>query len=452
MSDPIGGIWALKTGDYQPSNFASTVVGLQAAIDYCGSTGGEIKIAPVNIDCGTTTLTVNTSLDGTLVICGSGERATILTYSGTDRFIVLGADDGNHSGSANSYAGTIQFRLKDIKLAGPGETSSATGVTDWENGSSRYENVFFDQWLVGYFGIGADVVRFDTCYFNKCGKGAFIATRSDQNTFDSCYFALNTIGANVEYATGTRFTNCQFVFSDTSDIVFDAPSTPTSNGEARTDAAAWIAGCWFESTTSPTVTNHINIGSNGTNTRRYESVYINNCYLLAVSTTNFVNVEAANIVRLENVYQAGTITGALMNITTVSSLTQEVSIKECRVNGGTFFGGTTSSTQALNYRQRNTSGNAFAASFTPNALGGEMIEIGNLTAGITINAPTNPARGQHLQFRIVQDGTGGWNVTWDSVFKQGWSNTGNTANKRSTIQFYYDGSNWNQVGAQSPYY
>jgi hypothetical protein len=452
LSDPVGGIWAWKSGEFQPANFASTVVGLQAAVDYCGTTGGEIKIGPGTIACGTTTVLVSTGLAGTLIISGSGERATILSYTGTGSLITLGADDGNHSGSANSYAGTILFRLKDIKLAGPGETSLATGVTDWENGSARYENVFFDQWLVGYFGIGADVVTFDTCLFNKCGKGAFIATRSDQNTFQSCYFSLNTIGANIEYATGTRFTDCQFVFSDTSDIVFDAPASPTSNGEARTDAAAWIAGCWFESTSSPNVTNHINIGTNGTQARRYEAVHINNCYLLAVNTTNFVNVEAANIVRLENVYQAGTITGALMNITSVSSLTQEVSIKECRVNGGTFFGGTSSATQALLYRARNTTSSAFAASFTPNALGGEIQEIGALTAAITINAPTNPVRGKYLQFRIIQDGTGGWGVTWDSVFKHGWSNTGNTASKRSTITFYYDGSNWNQVGAQSPYY
>lgn len=450
MSSGTVAIWALKDNDYYATEFPGTVAGLQAAITYAATSGGGIiYLGPGTIDCGTTTLTVPTSLSGTLQVIGSGERATILSYTGTGRFIVLGADDGDHSGSADSYAGTIQFRLKDVKLAGPGETSTATGVTDWENGSARYENVFFDQWLEGYFGIGADVVTFDTCLFNKCGKGAFVATRSDQNTFRECYFSLNTIGANIEYATGTRFVDCQFVFSDTSDIVFDAPATPTQNGEARTDAAAWISGCWFESTSSPTVTYHVNIGTNGSSSRRYEAVFINNCYLLAVATTNFVNVEAANIVRLENVYQAGTITGALLNVTTVSGLTQEVSVKECRVNGGTFFGGTASATQALLYRARNTSSNAFAASFTPNALSGEIIEVGALTADITINAPTSPVRGQFLLFKLQQDGTGGRTVTWNSVFKHWWSDAGNNlASATATARFYYDGTNWQQISGR----
>ena len=84
------------------------------------------------------------------------------------------------------------------------------------------------------------------------------------------------------------------------------------------------------------------------------------------------------------------------------------------------------------------------------ATAGEIIQV-TLTAARLVGAPTNPTAGQFLTFELVQDGTGGRAVTWNAVFKQGWSDTGNTANKRTTITYLYDGTFWMQVGAQSPY-
>jgi hypothetical protein len=74
-----------------------------------------------------------------------------------------------------------------------------------------------------------------------------------------------------------------------------------------------------------------------------------------------------------------------------------------------------------------------------------------LTAARLVGAPIAPGIGQRVVFCFVQDGTGGRAVTWNAVFKGSWSNTGNTANKRSSIAFVYDGTNWNQDGAQAPY-
>ncbi len=68
-----------------------------------------------------------------------------------------------------------------------------------------------------------------------------------------------------------------------------------------------------------------------------------------------------------------------------------------------------------------------------------------------MNSPTNPVAGQRITFTVIQDGTGGRKLGWNAVFKTNWSNTGNTANKRSSISFMYDGTNWNQDGARSSY-
>lgn len=89
---------------------------------------------------------------------------------------------------------------------------------------------------------------------------------------------------------------------------------------------------------------------------------------------------------------------------------------------------------------------AYAASVTPNARNGKSVEIGALTNNITINAPTLPpdeaGAPRDLIFQLLQDGTGGRTVTWNSVYKSNYSNTGNTANTRNIVRFYWDGSEW----------
>lgn len=74
-----------------------------------------------------------------------------------------------------------------------------------------------------------------------------------------------------------------------------------------------------------------------------------------------------------------------------------------------------------------------------------------LTAARVVGAPLNPTKGQRITNTFLQDGTGSWAVTWNAVFKNSWSDTGNTLNKRSTISHIYDGTNWNQDGAQTAY-
>lgn len=90
------------------------------------------------------------------------------------------------------------------------------------------------------------------------------------------------------------------------------------------------------------------------------------------------------------------------------------------------------------------------SSFTPDVNTGSAF-IGTANAAATVNAPTNAVTGQRIAVTIIQDGTGGRTVAWNAVFKQSWSDAGNTLNKRSSIAFVYDGTSWNQDGAQTPY-
>ncbi len=87
------------------------------------------------------------------------------------------------------------------------------------------------------------------------------------------------------------------------------------------------------------------------------------------------------------------------------------------------------------------------------AVDASLSDIFTVTLGAnrTMGLPTNPEKGQRITFIILQDATGGRTLGWNAVFKVSWSNTGNTASKRSMISFVYDGTNWNQDGAQTPY-
>lgn len=63
---------------------------------------------------------------------------------------------------------------------------------------------------------------------------------------------------------------------------------------------------------------------------------------------------------------------------------------------------------------------AYSASITPDAGTYGTYEIGALTGGLTLNAPTGTVSdGQKLSFRITQDGTGGRAITWNAAFQFG---------------------------------
>jgi hypothetical protein len=84
---------------------------------------------------------------------------------------------------------------------------------------------------------------------------------------------------------------------------------------------------------------------------------------------------------------------------------------------------------------------------------GSIIIPAALTAARVVGAPLNPTFGQRIVYTLTQDGTGGRAVTWNVIFKGlTWSDTGNALNTRSSIAFIFDGTNWNQDGAQAPYH
>lgn len=95
-----------------------------------------------------------------------------------------------------------------------------------------------------------------------------------------------------------------------------------------------------------------------------------------------------------------------------------------------------------------------AATLDANELSALRGQLFTVTLGATlitsIPSVSNAPEGTEIHFVFTQDGTGGHNVSgWNAAYKfhTAWSDTGNTANKQSTVSFRKAGSSWVQTGA-----
>jgi hypothetical protein len=97
------------------------------------------------------------------------------------------------------------------------------------------------------------------------------------------------------------------------------------------------------------------------------------------------------------------------------------------------------------YQDQNVA--AFAATLATNVLNGFVVAVGDLTANITISAPTGGGEGDRLTYLFKQDGTGGWTVTWNAVFRTVTPSAAGTANQTGAVEFALRGAEWVQIGA-----
>jgi len=70
-----------------------------------------------------------------------------------------------------------------------------------------------------------------------------------------------------------------------------------------------------------------------------------------------------------------------------------------------------------------------------------------LQANATSSSITNPVTGRQITITWLQDGTGGRTYAWPAncKFAGGTAPADTTLNKRSTVTFEYDGTNWNEI-------
>lgn len=270
--------------------FPLTAAGIQAAIGDLPNRGGTVIVSADSIPFGSSTLSITKNY---VTLQGAGGRAAVFTYSGSGRFLQLGTDDGNHSGAAAYNGQASGIKIRGIRLAGPGKGSTATAITDWDSGSNSFEDLTVDGWGTGYYGIGADVSQFKGNLWSNNGTAVYLASRCDQNTFYSDYFTQNKYAIYNEWAYGMRVYGCQFVFSDSADIVYDVTASTTNGGDTRSGGQrALISGSWFENLSAGSPPRHLQLGVNGTSARVLLGMTLIGNEWFSANTDTFVSVQA----------------------------------------------------------------------------------------------------------------------------------------------------------------
>jgi hypothetical protein len=70
-----------------------------------------------------------------------------------------------------------------------------------------------------------------------------------------------------------------------------------------------------------------------------------------------------------------------------------------------------------------------------------------LTANVTTMTFANPTTNQKMTVSLTQDATGGRTYVWpaNAKFAGGSAPSDTTASKRTSVSFFYDGTNWQEI-------
>lgn len=168
---------------------------------------------------------------------------------------------------------------------------------------------------------------------------------------------------------------------------------------------------------------------------------VNNASMFGVdivgpSSGNGIQVDFKNAI-IDSTGTSGEDIRATGTATTINiSATKKRDGSPCTINSS-------STAVFINRDSNSTVSIAYAANITPNASRARIINVGQLTGNITINAPTNPITGDTLTLNYTSDATPGRQITYNAAFKSSIVPV-STANSSASHSFIYDGANWVQ--------
>lgn len=380
---------------------------------------------------------------------------------------------GVNSGILRARPGTIgQVNpvLRELHLIGLGFTGGAT----------TGHLVTIARWAL---------IRATACYFNNTsgqglkddqstltGAAGVYLFGTNSATFINCNWENNlaaTNGAGVTMETGvniTSFWNCQFnnntihhrlinanasMNFHSTNFVSGGVAHKADNGGQRCFGAYQ---CWYELQTAAADPTGIVLQFSGN--AKNEEITFQGCSItgpLADTHVHFVSAWIVNFISRANSIFHAAVCYNFSNAPAFTRQNREESNLYGNVSNIFQLGNvspadsgfiTSDNGQVVNPHLQFTLTDA--ATIAVDASAGDLFTV-TLAGNRAVGLPTNPRKAQRITFTIIQDGTGGRTLTWNAVFKVSWSDAGNTLNKRSSVSFWYDGTNWNQDGAQAPY-
>lgn len=449
------GLWVRSARDYGAvlDDTTNDATAIQDAITAAAGAGGGVVLIPGRAYVGTSTLTMPAA---PVSIMGLGWEASWLRRASSATNPLL-----DYSGTATGGGGHRYHQgLHNISLRGGG--SSGTLLRAYYADRLRLTDVFFYDSV----GIGCDLVEVWDSRFTRCAWNAVGGLASDTpgaNSAKPQVWIRNSAAAS-EFGNGTDNSNMIW-FTD-------------CHWEDFASGALWIERGHSANTSNP---NGIFI-THG----KFETHRVRNIPVVVGDQASLVHFRDCDVVM--GTFHSGTTTpvpgmlvGGVTNIVldgirfvggdAVQSMSNGIEIYgqtggayaiqsishegQNPTNALVSFGGllglfdvgavASSATAALFAGSHPESHSVtYAASITPAITAKRTTKRVTLTGNITINAPAGGFPGARLTLDFLQDATGGRTVTFNAAFKATWTPT-TTANKRNTITFEYDGTNWVQV-------
>ncbi len=415
LSDQFGGV-----ADGSTDNSAA----LTAAIAALPATGGTIFLPPqaspyVFASAWNFASKSFIRIRGGGPVTGGGSAAgTLVKFTGTSGPLVSAGSSTSleledllvqwpaaFTGTVVDFSGSLLNRISRCLFQATGGGSAAAVIVGLDNAMRAViERSVFHNAAVGIQGIAtaghsSNVVTIRECNFSSGTPNGDISTAHISNPGQGWRIEGNA------FEMGQLAGNCA------------ALTTPLASGFGTK-----ISGNWIGDTGANAVT-LLSLGSGA----MVEGNYIGGS---AASTAMSVVNSAGGVTILGNqldTHSVGVLLGSSVNrflyANQRATVTTEISgtpTSGMIVVGGqqTLYGTSTISgtLQLLGAERRSIRGPAFSSPYTPDATVAERTEM-TLTGALTVNAPSNGASGQRLEFWWLQDATGGRVVTYNAAYK-----------------------------------
>lgn len=378
-----------------------------------------------------------------VIMTGEGWKCLVQDVFGGSQWSAAGSiagtvfrATGTNNGFDNTFATGRGVGLRDFGLIGPGSGTSV-GVNLGSGGQNN--NALLWNVMVANFATGLKLSNsIDDEFYNfkawGCSSGVDIHDNANDLRFINLDVQKNAIGLNIECGAGIWVVG-GLIQANTVGIVIK-PLTLGIQG-------LLICNTWSEGNTTGLVLDTTNAAISDIAFRdsRDSSSYTLDATLVnALSRVSFENLVWTGVtIKLKpgwsQVFMKN-VNCAALDLSAAADAS--LSLQRFNVNG-------------VSSTCYNTATIASAATITPDYTNGQDFFV-VLTGPTTINAPINAPRDAEVTFFIRQDGTGGRTLTFGANYHVVWSDTGNVANKYSSITFKaFPGGQWIQKNAQSPY-
>lgn len=454
-----GGVWAAKDGDFIWTPFPGTGAGFNSAFAYISGVGGQILVGP-----GTYTgVQIVWPAANRIRIRGAGAGSAILKGTGSASVITL----------AHSHLGSEWFSaIEGVKIDGNGASQAIVDLYNATLFTMR------DVWITNGSGIGLKLKsiydsHFDNIYVENCGSGAgspMVVLDADtvaSNAMNNCHFY------NLHIETDTRDTMLLDIIGNATNAVEENyffglkahgapsnsnPSTPVVRLQQYAKAHVFDGGivAFGRGTSQLEVTGDrnrfrdLNFGVGGTPPANAVEFIGGRNYLIRPNfksntyTNRYVKNSGQYCHLEEPIYGTG---GPALFVDTgflTAVYKDPAGVGTHRTDNRGWLD------ESVNRVLFNKVTLVDAATIAVDSQAGSYFTV-TLGGNRTMGSPTNAIAGQLITYEIIQDGTGTRTLAFSGIYKHAWSDIGNIANKRSTITFRYNGTNFVQEGAQSPY-